>query len=214
VTRLPLVTLAMALLSCSLMLLPAPMQEPLYFDLKAPIGIDVWGLFSGHWIHADHSHLLWNVTAFAILGSIIELHSRALLLWSLLIGTLFVDLLLISPLTDLQRYCGLSGVLNTLLGVTLCLCWRKTRSTWVLLIGALSIMKIVIELSNGQAIFTDISWPPFPLAHLAGLLATPWVIGCFSLGRMTGKYPASTTIRHRNGHLVKSEQTGSRHPGQ
>lgn len=190
VARLPLITLAMTLLSSSLMLLPSPLQEYLYFDIQAVAEFHVLGLFSGHWIHSDQSHLLWNLVAFVVLGSIIEQRSRALLLWSLATGTLFVDLLLISPLTDIQRYCGLSGVLNTLMGVTLYLYWRTTRSAWVLLVGVLSVLKIVIELSCGQAIFTDISWPPFPLAHLAGLLATPVAIGCFHPGRMAHKQPA------------------------
>ena len=202
--RFPLITLALGLLSCAFMLLPAPLQAFLHLDLESISQAHFVGLISGHWLHADPQHLLWNVAAFAILGSMIEQRSRTLLLWSLAVGTLFVDLLLISPLTDIQRYCGLSGVLNTLLGAALYLQWRATRSTVVILIGFLSVLKIVIELSYGHSIFTDISWPPFPLAHLAGLLATPVAIGCFSVGRMASNRPASTTIRNCNGHLVTS----------
>lgn len=201
--RFPCFTLALALVSGLLMCLPAPVQNLLHFDLQG-IGQGHYpGLISGHWLHADRQHLLWNVTALVILGSTIELRSRTLLLWSLVAGMLFVDLLLLSPLSHIQRYCGLSGVLNTLMGVALYLYWRETRSALVILIGGLSVVKIVIELSYGHSIFTDFSWPPFPLAHLAGLLATPVAIGCFHLGKKAVKRPA-LTIRNSNGHLVTS----------
>ena len=174
--QIPFITLLLALLAGALMLLPTPQKAHLYVDLDAIEQGYFGGLLSGHWMHADLEHLVWNVAAFAILGSLLERHSRTLLLSSLAIGTLAIDALLLSPLSEIQRYCGLSGVLNTLLGVALYLNWRQTRSALVLLIGFLSILKIVIELGYGQSIFTDISWPPFPLAHLAGLLATPVVI--------------------------------------
>ena len=200
--RFPFITLALVLLSSAFMLLPDPLQVHLYLDLRRISQGHVWGLVSGHWLHADLQHLLWNVVALAILGSIIELRSRAILMWSLAIGTLFVDLLLLSPLSDIQRYCGLSGILNTLLGTALYLNWRETRSALVILIACLSVIKIVIELSYGHSVFTDFSWPPYPLAHLAGLLATPLVIGCCYLGRTAGKQRAPTARRNTNGHLV------------
>ena len=174
--QIPFITLLLALLAGALMLLPAAQKAHLYVDLDAIEQGHFLGLLSGHWMHADFEHLVWNVAAFAILGSLLERHSRTLLLSSLAIGTLAIDVLLLSPLSDIQRYCGLSGVLNTLLGVALYLNWRQTRSALVVMIGFLSILKILIELGSGQSVFTDISWPPFPLAHLAGLLATPVVI--------------------------------------
>jgi rhomboid family GlyGly-CTERM serine protease len=176
--RLPLVSMALCALACLLMLLPPAVHERLYFDHRLLRGGDVVGLVSGHWIHADGGHLAWNVAALSILAAVIERHSRRLLLHSLAVGTACVDLLLLSPLSAIQRYCGLSGLLNTLLGVALYLCWRETRSAMVPLMGAACLAKIALESLTGHSLFTDISWPPFPAAHLAGMAGAALVLAC------------------------------------
>ena len=153
--------------------LPLTVRESLYFDYSSLVAGNWIGGVSGHWIHVDTEHLIWNVGALAILSSLIEVHSRGLLLWSILVGVASVDLLLVSPLSDVARYCGLSGALNTLLGVALFLLWKPTRSRLVLLIGALCLLKIAIEIVLGDSLFTEIGWPPYAPAHLAGIIATP-----------------------------------------
>lgn len=169
----PFLTLALCLLAALLMVLPEPISEMLYFDHQQLSSGNLWSLVTGHWMHADGQHLMWNLLGLAILGIMIERHSRMMLLLSLGMGMLAVNLLLLSPFSELQRYCGLSGVLNTLLGVALYCRWRETGSIIVPIVGALSIAKIFVEIQTGTNLFTDISWPPYPLAHLAGLLATP-----------------------------------------
>jgi rhomboid family GlyGly-CTERM serine protease len=177
--KFPFISLLLCVMTCGLMLLPAEVHNWLYFDSQLLSQGQLWGLVSGHWIHAGGQHLIWNVTALAVLATIIETRSRWLLLWSIFIGTLCVDLLLMSPASELQRYCGLSGLLNTLLGVALYIYWRETRSTAVIVVGTLCIAKIALEMYSGHSIFTDINWPPFAAAHLAGILGVPIVIKCF-----------------------------------
>lgn len=172
----PFLTLALCLLAAFLIFFPEPIKTLIYFDYQLLASGSLWQLVSGHWMHADGQHLMWNVFGLAILGCMIERHSRALLLLSLGMGMLAVDLLLLSPFSELQRYCGLSGVLNTLLGVALYCRWRETKSALIPVIGALCLTKIFVEIQAGQSLFTDISWPPYPLAHLAGLLATPFTL--------------------------------------
>lgn len=167
--RFPLVTLALCALACLLMLLPPALHQRLYFDHRLLREGDFLGLVTGHWIHADSGHLAWNVAALSILAAVIERRSRRLLLGSLVVGTVCVDLLLLSPVSDIQRYCGLSGVLNTLTGVALFMCWRETRSAVVPLLGAACLAKIALESHTGHSLFTDITWPPFAPAHLAGM---------------------------------------------
>ena len=169
----PFLSLALCLLAALLMVLPEPIIEVLYFDRQQLSSGNLWSLVTGHWMHADGQHLMWNLMGLAILGTMIERHSRTMLLLSLGMGILAVNLLLLSPFSELQRYCGLSGVLNTLLGVVLYCRWRETRSIVVPIVGVLSVAKIFVEIQVGTSLFTDISWPPYPLAHLAGLLATP-----------------------------------------
>ena len=84
-----------------------------------------------------------------------------------------VNLLLLSPLADIQYYCGLSGVLNTLLGVALYTTWQRSRHPVLWVVAGLSLAKTGVEIAYRDALITNISVPPYPLSHLAGLLATP-----------------------------------------
>lgn len=168
--RLPLLTLLLCALAGLLLLLPPELQEPLYFNREALSEGRVIGLLTGHWMHADSGHLYWNMLALAVLGAVIEAHSRKLLLQSLLMGMLSVDTLLLSPLCNLGRYCGLSGLLNTLLAIALCLRWRQTRSPLIACIAIVCMLKLVVELFSGESLLTDISWAPYAPAHVAGLL--------------------------------------------
>ncbi|MFK7977803.1 MAG: rhomboid family intramembrane serine protease [Halioglobus sp.] len=181
--RVPTVTLMLCIITIALSFLSNMAQEALYFDLHA-LDSGRWiGLLSGHWMHADAEHLLWNVSALGVLAGVIEVHSRRLLLVSLLAGMASVNLLLLSPLTDITRYCGLSGILNTLLGVMLYIAWQKTQSGFVIAVGVLSLLKIVLEIMLAESLFTSASWPPFAMAHLAGLAATPVALYLFSVKR-------------------------------
>lgn len=164
----PYLTVILSLASCALLLLPSQFQAALYFNYELILQGEYWRLISGHWVHADTNHLLWNIAGLVILGAIIERRSRSLLLSSLLLGSLCVDLLLLSPFSSIQVYIGLSGVLNTLMAAVLPIYWRETRSPIVIVTGLLCLAKIVLEMQSGQSLFSDISWPPYALAHLAG----------------------------------------------
>lgn len=190
----PIVTLLLCCTSYVLFLLPAPAQTLLYFDTDQLLAGNSIGLITGHWMHADSEHLWWNLAAFLVLGAILEGRSRRLLLWAITVGIFCVDLLLLSTYSELQRYCGLSGLLNTLLGTVLFIYWRETGSALIVMTGALSLGKIALELVSGQSIFTDTSWPPFAAAHLAGILGAPlalWVWG------MHSAYPLTTALQNK-----------------
>lgn len=174
--RFPWLTVGLTLLTAAFMLLPLDLQQALYFDYASVQSGNLISAISGHWIHADWEHLCWNFVALGVLGIIIEKRSRVLLVSGLLAGMMSVDLLLLSSFSDLAYYCGLSGLLNTLLGLALWLHWKETGSRLVLVGAILSIGKIVVETYSGNAIFTHFSWPPFAQAHIAGLLGTPLAI--------------------------------------
>ena len=200
-SRLPVLTLILCALACSLALLSPTTQASLHFNYHALMTGDWIGLVSGHWMHTDFNHLAWNVGALALLASVIEKHSRKLLSCSILTGLLSVDLLLLCPLGEVARYCGLSGLLNTLMGVALFLLWKRTRSHLVILVGLLCALKIAMEMLLGQSLFTDISWPPYAPAHLAGIVATPVAL---LLGYTDTVKQKTTTTRTRYEHLVTS----------
>lgn len=183
--RLPVLTTFLCAVALGFATLPSAAQESLYFDYDA-LAMGRWtGIVTGHWIHADTGHLAWNVAALAVLSWIIEARSRRLLLWGVLLGTVAVGVWLASPLCDIARYCGLSGLLNTLLGIALYLLWRSTASPVVLVVAALCVVKLALEIALQSSLFTTISWPPYPLAHLAGIAATPiaLLLGCDDTGQ-------------------------------
>ena len=107
-----------------------PAKDVFYFGATEIAQGQAWRLVTGHLVHADWSHLLWNALGLVVLGWLIEHRSRRLLLAALAAGISTVSLLLLSPLSSLDYYCGLSGVLNSLLAVALWLEWRSCRSCW------------------------------------------------------------------------------------
>ncbi len=164
-------TLSLALLTSGLMLLPDTVKSLLYFDREAITAGQLWSLVSGHFMHADSEHWLWNNLALLALGGFIEYYSRRLLLFSLIAGILMVDALLLSPLCELRFYCGLSGILNSLLIMALWLAWKASHSGWVLFSALLGMGKLGLEMTLNQSVLTQISWPPYPASHLAGAIA-------------------------------------------
>jgi len=169
---LPWLSLALAGLMAALFAALGPAPEAWVYD-RAAIGHgEWWRLLSGHWVHSDGGHLIWNLGALLVLGWIIEMRNRVMLLTGLLAGTLGVNLMLWLALPELERYCGMSGVLNTLLLFAFAALWRVATAPVLVAVGTLSFAKILVEISAGQALLTNAAWESVPQAHLAG-----WLIG-------------------------------------
>ena len=150
-------------------------------------------------MHADLQHLLWNCLGLAVLGTLLEYRSRAVLTTSLAIGILSVSALLLTPYTQLVYYCGLSGVLNTLLLVALWIEWKLSRSWLIILIACGSIAKVVVEVSQGVSIMTDISWPPYAWSHVAGLAGGFFVIWLLTRTRLLATYVTQASFQSVSG---------------
>jgi rhomboid family GlyGly-CTERM serine protease len=168
-SRFPFVTLSLLALIAGLHWL-VPDRSVLWFSADAIAQGETWRFISGHFVHIDTGHLLWNALGLAILGVLIEWRSRALLFSALLTGIVAVGFLLLTPASPLENYCGLSGVLNALLAVALWMEWRASRSWLVIAIACGSLAKVVTEVSTGVSIVSDVSWPPWAWSHAAGLL--------------------------------------------
>ena len=138
-------------------------------------------LFSAHFVHSDIEHLTWNTGAFFLLGSIIEQFSRRDLVLSIFVGIMSVNVYLLL-LYDLNAYVGLSGVLNSvLIAVLFTLSKQQGYQTATNSILVLSMLKIIFELYSDQSLFSSISWPAVPEAHLFGWLAGVMLIVVRSL---------------------------------
>jgi len=167
--QLPILTISLLMTLIGLHWL-VPDKTPLYFSAADIAQGEAWRILSGHFIHADLPHLLWNCLGLAVLGTLIEQYSRIMLWAALVAGIVSVSSFLLTPIAQLEYYCGLSGVLNTLLLVALWLEWRHTRSWMAIVISFACIAKTVIEVSQGVSILTHISWPPYAWSHVAGLI--------------------------------------------
>ena len=166
--RIPVLTLGITMVLIGLHLLVTDKTQ-LYFSAAEIYKGQAWRLISGHLMHADLQHLLWNCLGLVVLGTLLEYRSRRTLITSLGAGIIFVNALLLTPFSQLDYYCGLSGVLNTLLLVALWVEWKLTRSWLIIVLAFGSITKALVETSQGISLITDISWPPYAWSHLTGL---------------------------------------------
>lgn len=177
--ELPWHTFTMLLIAISLFVLGGPANKELVFNRDAIMQGELWRLLTGHWVHSDTEHMLLNLAAFAFLGCMIEMSLGRYKLYSaLIVGMCLVNTWLWIFIPTLDFYCGLSGILNTLLFVILIDGWLRTRKFIFLFIAVAATAKVVFELIQSSAIFSHTTWPAIPEAHLAGTLAAVILIFC------------------------------------
>lgn len=170
--RLPWPTFMLLLIAFAVYVFGGPAPEALVFDRQAIMQGELWRLLTGHWVHGDWQHLAWNLMAFGILGWMTESSLGHLKLYTALIaGMCVVNAWVWWFIPSLDFYCGLSGILNTLLFVILIDGWLSSRKLIFPLVAFGATAKIGFELFHSSAIFTHTSWPAIPEAHLAGALA-------------------------------------------
>ena len=98
-------------------------------------------------------------------------------------GTVGVDVWLWWGDPALRYYCGLSGILNSLLIVGLLHLWRDIQHPLILITGVGAALKIIVEINTGQALLTQTAWPSVPTVHAAGFLCGLvsvlgiWIVG-------------------------------------
>jgi len=165
----PFQTLGLILLLLGIYFL-VPDRSILYFSAENIARGETWRLLTGHLVHADLQHLGWNCLGLLVLGSLIEQYSKSAWWTALFAGIAAVNALLLSPFSQLDYYCGLSGVLNSLLLVVLWFEWRRTHSWLVVFITVGAVAKTLIEVASGESLLTHIDWPPYAWSHVAGLI--------------------------------------------
>lgn len=168
--KLPRVTLALCLFAGLLYLLFDPAPAMLVFDRQAITQGEWWRLFSGHWVHSDAEHLLWNLGALLVLGTLLEFHARIHVVPLMLVSSLAIDAWLWWFAPELTFYCGLSGILNALMSALLYLQWRQRKHWYISFVGVCAAAKIVIETLANQSLFTHTAWQSLPEVHLIGFL--------------------------------------------
>lgn len=138
--------------------------------------IELHRFLSAHLVHSDGRHLTWNLAGLLILGMLFE---RGLGRWFFPIlgaGAVGVGLWLWG-FSGLRLYCGLSGVLNSILAAGLVLEYRQGRARIAVFTVALCLGKFFVEMAAQQALFTNTAWAAAPGAHLAGFISGALFMG-------------------------------------
>ncbi len=189
-TRLPRFTLLMAFTAIGLFLGFGSAPELLVYDREAVIHGELWRLLTGHLVHSDGEHALWDILALVLIGTLQERRGLPRIVKATGAGFITVNAWLMWGIPELTYYCGLSGVLHTLLAVLLIELWWEQKSDnrpgygfpagkgvnptaiAVMLTGIAILGKILVEIQLGQALFTDTAWPSIPCVHLAGVVGS------------------------------------------
>ena len=165
--------------------------EAWVFDRAAISQGEYWRLATGHWVHSDSLHAFWDISALLLLGALFEPWLKWRMPLALFVTTIGVDVWLWCGEHSLQYYCGLSGILNGLLIVGLLHLWRDFRHPLIWITGTGAVLKIIVEISAGQALLTQTDWPSVPTVHAAGFLSgLVLMLGIWVVGRLY-KIPAS-----------------------
>lgn len=168
-----------------------PLGRSLIYDRAAIEAGELWRLVSGSLAHHSPHHLLWNVAAMAVAGTLVERlgirHFAALCLAAA--TAVGVAIYLAAP--ELDTFAGLSGVAVAAV-VFLCLDGLGDSGPWRwICLAALAVtsLKIGLELGTGGSLLGSLSTEGFvlaPVSHAAGALAAVLVAVAVRGGRSRG----------------------------
>ena len=167
--RVPWLTLCLTGAMIILYFMPSSLFNMLLFNKDNIIQGELRRFFTGHFVHCSFEHLFWDLAAFVILGTVIELNDRRELIPSLIWSCLGVSGWLLWGEDKFTTYCGLSGALNGLLVVAAVMLWKQTQQKMYLLVIIATIAKIIFEFTTHQTIFTNLSSQAVPSAHAVGV---------------------------------------------
>ena len=176
ISRMPWLTLTGTAVLVALFALFGGAPGALVYDRALVFDGELYRLVTGHLVHLDGRHLMFNAGAFAMLGAVYETseasRGRFALLMAGAAAAVSAFLVFLAPAT--AAYCGLSAVLNALFAATVLSLWRDTRHWFwpLLLLGDL--LKIGFEWQFGSIFNAGLLWAPLYGAHLAGLVFGLW----------------------------------------
>ena len=152
------------------------------FDRAAVSEGEWWRLLTAHFTHSSFSHALWDVLAFSGVTYYLSKYSIKQMIVSVFMGIAAVDILLLSALSSLDYYCGLSGILFSPL-LLICYHFLKANSVFVGVMPLFVVcVKILWEIYSQNTLFVDTAWQAYPEAHLAGLMAGYCVLYLLTVG--------------------------------
>lgn len=173
-SSLPWFPLLLAGAMCAIHFAGGAWAEALIFDRAQIEAGEIWRLVTGHLVHLNLQHLLWNAIAFVVLAAMARYDegiSYARQAGIMLAGVAVIDIALYASPSPLSFYAGFSGVLNALWAVMIVEAWRQKKSLLIAGIGVLSLAKIGYEALTAKTLFFDTPWPAAFEGHAGGVLA-------------------------------------------
>lgn len=107
--KLPLITLALALLSL-LALNSSTLSKSLIYNREAIFNLEFWRLISGHFVHFSWLHYFYDVLVFLVAGSILERHKPLFIAPLVFVLGLAISITLIFLKPNMLYYGGLSAI--------------------------------------------------------------------------------------------------------
>lgn len=200
--KLPRLTLATAALAVAFFILPGA-GESLAWDRNAG-GLTSWvTALTAHLTHWDLSHLFFDLLAWIVLGSMVEMHARRLWIWTIGLSVPLVSLFVLLAAPDVWIYRGLSGLDSALFITTALMIHDRARQQgnrgmkWIAVGCILALLaKIAWEWSTGSPIFArGGDFTAVPQAHLAGALAGLIAIGVQKVRFRSNRHSNRPSVR-------------------
>ncbi|MEH6579280.1 MAG: rhombosortase [Amphritea sp.] len=201
----PVITLLLLLLAAGATYIPGAFELTL-FDHSAIRQGEWWRLVTGHFTHTGSSHLMWDLLAAALATGYLEIHSRRLAIAAVVCGIFAVDILLLSSLSSLKFYCGLSGLLFAPLTLTVIIFGLKNGGLSGWLPALICAGKALWELIGSDSFLVNSGWPAYPMAHLAGICGGLFVLLTTILYRSSAyisemiRFEIAISVRHTSAH--------------
>jgi rhomboid family GlyGly-CTERM serine protease len=158
---------------CAVFLGGPGMAATLRWERAAVAAGEYWRLATGHFVHADATHLAWNLLGAALVWWLFGREFR-LSGWALILAgsMLAIDAALQWFVPSLDWYVGLSGVLHGCMAAGL-YAWLHERRDWsTLTLAVLFAAKLIWEAIAGPLSITatTLALPVVVEAHLAGAI--------------------------------------------
>jgi len=145
----------------------------LIYDRAAITHGELWRLVTGNLVHLSNTHLAYDLVAFLIAGTIIEIRCYRFFPTLCLSAAILIGIILYGVEPGMYFYAGLSGVVTAAI-TYLCLHGLTEKGMWRWLCAAMLagvIAKIGIELMLDQSFLLSVGteeFVPVPLSHLIG----------------------------------------------
>jgi len=150
----------------------------LEFNRSAVMAGEWWRILTGHFVHWNLDHLMWDLLVFVVLSAMCERRNQMRFVVTLSAAAVLISAATWWLLPDVASYRGLSGLdtaIFALLAVSnLQECWQRRQWLGVAVVSGLVVAlaaKIGFEAVTGGTWFVDASrggFRPVPLAHVVG----------------------------------------------